>query len=663
MGKEAVVKVAEVKSEHPAFIENFFLSYQAKEAHTFVFYGNINDFPNNSGSRGDLRRTLALACDTPTMLSAVPKEDVEKKNKINTVRRILAYYTVANGLEFASAEGNTEWKNIMKKYLTDMMKGQPESEIEATARELEHPVNFESALNSCNTYFAASKKLHEHNKAVEQSSKGTKLPDPLFTIVFFDGDALFPSGNMAQLSSPDRNPIVNIRSWARSETIGNRNRIIIVTRHLADIHESIRGGESGVRAILIPKPKLEDRLEWLTNFDESLKMRAKAGNHTVIGGHKIEYVNYAPGFDAKTFAIQSAGLSRKQMENIFMRAALNNESIDFPLVRELKTKALEEEYGGLVDFKEPEHGFDKVGGHEHIKRYFNRKIITPLKKGDKRTCSRGVLLSGPAGTGKTQLAIALAKESSINFIIAHLSRLFEGLVGATESNTQKFIEAVESAAPCIVFIDELDSVLSAGRSSPGDSGTSSRVFNSLMSWLSDESRSGRIIVVGATNRPDLLDSALIRPGRFDAILPALPPAKGDAKGRIEILKALIKKQDFKMASEVEATLKNKTTGIGKLLYDDRIWTGAEMEVVLKEAIDNAVFDNRTSISLEDWNKAFNDILPSTREVEKMIDLALLYVNHMGYCPEDWKERAGQKAELASSIKEGYSDGSLEDRNI
>jgi ATP-dependent 26S proteasome regulatory subunit len=647
-------KTQQPVSEHPAFIQTFFDSYRAKEAHVFIMHGNVNDFPNNSGRRGDIRRALALSCDTPSMLAEC-KDDAQKQD-VAKVQRILAYYTMANGLEFASPESNNLWRQIMKQYLKDIMPGTAENDLETQVKELEKPINFEMLLNTMNFWFTASKKLHQHNQKIEVQKKGTKLPDPLFTIVFFDGDALFPAGVMSQLNM-DRSPIVNVRNWARDEALGNKNRVIIITRHLSDIHESIRGGESGVRAILIPKPIMKDREEWLNNFDLSLQERAKKGTPQKLGGKEVTHIEYAPGFDAHLFAIQSAGLSRKQMENIFMRAALDHEPIDFPLVRALKTKALEEEYGGLVDFREPEHGFDKVGGHEHLKRYFQRKIITPLKKGDKRTCSRGVLLTGPPGTGKTAITLAMAKEAGVNFMIAHLARLFGGLVGETENNTQKFIEAADSAAPVIVFIDELDSVLSAGRSSVGDSGTSSRVFNSIMTWLSDESRSGRIVVVGATNRPDLLDSALIRSGRFDAILPCLPPQKGDAKGRLEILQALTKKQGFKFAKELQDTLQSKDTGIGKLLHDQRIWTGAEMEVVLKEAIDNACFENRTAVGLKDWNQALADVLPSTREVEKMIDLSLLFVNHLGYCPEDWKERAQQKGEILTSIKTGYDETS------
>ena len=139
------------------------------------------------------------------------------------------------------------------------------------------------------------------------------------------------------------------------------------------------------------------------------------------------------------------------------------------------------------------------------------------------------------------IAWALAKEAGLNFIQVDLGKVFGGLVGETEKNVRKLLEAIEAASPCIVFIDEIDSVLSSGRSSAGDSGTSARVFNNIMTWLSDPSRVGKVVVVAATNRPDLLDSALIRMGRLDAIIPMLAPAKGDALGRWNILAALTKK--------------------------------------------------------------------------------------------------------------------------
>jgi len=278
-------------------------------------------------------------------------------------------------------------------------------------------------------------------------------------------------------------------------------------------------------------------------------------------------------------------------------------------------------------------------------------------------------MTGPPGTGKTQLARATAKEAKLNFMVGHLDKLFGSLVGETEQKTRKFLEAVESAAPCIVFLDELDSVLSSGRSSKGDSGTSARMFNAVMQWLSDDSRKGKVVVIAASNRPDLLDAALIRAGRFDALIPALPPNKGDYKGRLQILAALARKLKIKFSTELGETETDENKGLGRLLTDKkRVWTGAEIEVVMKEAFDNAAFSERYipkgkknpeglktkefrdyTVTLADFDKAMDDILPDTKMVEKMTLLSLLYVNHLGYCPPEWREKARNKDAIREEL--------------
>src|SRR5208337_5447919 len=223
--------------------------------------------------------------------------------------------------------------------------------------------------------------------------------------------------------------------------------------------------------------------------------------------------------------------------------------------------------------------------------------------------------------------------------------------------TRKFLEAVESAAPCIVFLDELDSVLSSGRSSKGDSGTSARMFNAVMQWLSDDSRKGKVVVIAASNRPDLLDAALIRAGRFDALIPALPPQKGDSKGRIAILAALARKLKIKFDPDLGKTEEDENNGLGRLLKDGkRVWTGAEIEVVMKEAFDNAAFACRQkkgvkdyTVCLDDWNKSMDDILPDTKMVERMTLLSLLYVNHLGYCPPEWRKKAANKDAIREEL--------------
>ena len=659
--KTTVTKVVSsegVQHQVPEFIKTINDDYKSKIAHVFIIHGNINDYCDNSGVRQPIHKTLATAMDDNVereMRGGVVSDkggrglQDEKELKVNRrVTRILATFNLSSGLEFAHPNSHKSWVDAMKAYYGEQVENWPAG--------WDKPNQIENCCLVLQRWFQANKEIQRANELKLMDNLAPQ-PELLLTVLFTDGDSTFPQGDISQLYA-DRPQIVHIRNWARDEQLGNRNRIIIMTRHLSDIHDSLRGGGCGISTILIAKPTIVDREEWLKNFSASIEQKVTAkGKPMMIGSNEVTKVNLAEGFDLHQFAVQSAGMSRRQMEFVIMKSWLTGEAIDFRLVREQKQRALEDEYQGLVEFFEPEYGFEQIGGHEHLKKYFRRKVIIPLQQGNTRLCTRGMLMTGPPGTGKTVIAKALAKEAKMNFMIGHLDRLFGGLVGETEQKTRKFLEAVDSAAPCIVFLDEMDSVLSSGRQSAGDSGTSGRVFNALMTWLSDESRAGRVVVIGASNRPDLLDSALIRSGRIDAKVPALPPQKGDAKGRISILAALLRKHNVKFAKEVAATENTENNGLGRLLHDNkRVWTGAEIEVVLKEALDNAAFAERVkdgkpdyAMTIEDWNKAMDEIIPNTEEVERMTKLSLVYVDHLGYCPPEWRELASDKARLRAEL--------------
>jgi transitional endoplasmic reticulum ATPase len=187
------------------------------------------------------------------------------------------------------------------------------------------------------------------------------------------------------------------------------------------------------------------------------------------------------------------------------------------------------------------------------------------------------------------------------------------------------------------------------------------VFNNFMTFLSDPSRAGKIVVLAASNRPDLLDAALVRSGRFDAKLPILPPAREDSKGRSQILQALMTKHKVAFATDLKPTLKDGSTGLGRLLQDkEKIWTGAEIEVIMKEAISTAAYAGRKTadeetdytIHLDDWNYAMDVILPNTNEVEYQTMLALLYVDNLAYCPADWQALARDKDEIRQRLSAG-----------
>lgn len=974
-----------MSDQTPQFLTQIQTEYTSKIAHTFIVTGNISDYIDNSGlTETPVDAMFSFADDGHAKRNkekGVDRGLQEVKNS-NSIIKAVATYDIASGLQFASPSSHAAWVDIITKHYGA-------KEIEDWRGDWQAPVSPDAFFWVMNKWHAASKAVNEENRTNAAMGKGAARTELLLYLVFPNADALFPNGQIAQLGG-DRQAIVTLRNWAKDEKLGARNIFILLSRHITDINESLRGASSGIVSTSIPKPNINDRKEWLQNFSKNIReMAASKGGSLKLGNNLVSDVNYAADFDEHQFAVQSAGMSRKQLYDVIMKSWKDGNPIDFRQVRTRKQKAIDDEYEGIVDFFEPEHGFEQVGGHEYVKKYFVRKIITPLRNGDARLCSSGVLLNGPPGTGKclapgteilmfdgtirkvehikvgdklmgpdsnprtvmslasgrdnmfhvvptkgssytvnephilsvktsgthkitnisvadflnkpkswqekakgyrskvvfvtksvpldpyflglwlgdgdssdvrittkdtevieflnslakdlsqtvskyeypercpsyaivnksgenvirtelkklevlnnkhipllykandysvqrnvlagildadgsfdkkgkvfdfinkneilandvayiarslglaayvsvcqktcvnngvegtyfrvcisgdltiipckiarkipsernsvkdvlkvgiqivpagvgdyfgfeldgdklflladftvthnTQIAMALAKEAQMNFMVGHLGKLFGGLVGETEQKTRKFFEAVESAAPVIVFIDEIDSVLSSGRTSHGDSGVAARVFNSVMQFLSDGSRKGKVVVVAASNRPDLLDAALIRSGRFDAKLPTLPPAKGDSIGRAAILQSLCNKHGIKFSKDMQKTVNDPNNGLGRLLMDNlRIWTGAEIEVVIKESLDNAVFADRKdkngaakqTIEVEDWNQAMNDILPNTEEVERMTLLALLFCDTLAYIPPEWREMAKDKSKIREEL--------------
>jgi SpoVK/Ycf46/Vps4 family AAA+-type ATPase len=640
----------------PVFLEQVHAEYKSKIAHTFIMHGNINDFIDNSGHpQSPIEAINSFVDDAAGNKSRGPSHDrgLQNVGASAQIIKAVASFDIATGMTFANTVSHEHFVDIMTKHYGA-------KEIEDWRADWKYPVSIDAFFFTMGKWIQCSKAINASNREARESGKSSQLKNELMLWVLFpNSDALFPAGQISQLGA-DRYPIVALRNWAKDVKLGERTLLIMLSRHLTDIHESLRGASSGVVSISIAKPNLADRKEWISNYSKLIKtmVASRPEGYLKLGNSIVRQVEYADGFDEHQFAIQSAGMSRKQLQDVVMKAWKDGIPVDFQQVRERKQRAIDDEYEGLVDFFEPEFGFEELGGHTELKQYLTRKVIMPLRNGDARLCSSGVLLTGPPGTGKTQLAKALAKEAKMNFMIANLGKLFGGIVGETEQKTRKFFEAVESASPVIVFIDEIDSVLSSGRTSHGDSGVAARVFNSIMQFLSDDSRKGKVVVVAASNRPDLLDTALIRSGRFDAKIPALPPFKGDAVGRAAILAALGIKHKMTFSKELAKTLDNPTSGLGRLLKDaERTWTGAEIEVVLKEAFDNAVFSERKGkdgtakyiIHLEDWNIAMDNIIPNTSEVERMSKLSLYYVDNLSTVSEAWRPMARDKAKLREDL--------------
>ena len=226
------------------------------------------------------------------------------------------------------------------------------------------------------------------------------------------------------------------------------------------------------------------------------------------------------------------GLTLHETESIAVESIYKYQRLDTKIITDYKYDLIRK--SELVEIVEPEHGFEAVGGYRAVKSFLIRRLIIPLRFQEltKRLGlrpPRGILFFGPPGTGKTWLAMALAKELNLPFLRVSAANIVSKWYGETTKNVKRIIELTERIAPCVLFIDEIDQLGRRGHITEHEE--SRRAFGVLLQWLGDPKR--KTIVIGATNRPEDLDEAFRRVGRFDYIIPILYP---DLEARYEILK-------------------------------------------------------------------------------------------------------------------------------
>ncbi len=231
----------------------------------------------------------------------------------------------------------------------------------------------------------------------------------------------------------------------------------------------------------------------------------------------------------------------------------------------------------------PNVNWEDVGGLEDIKQELKEAVEWPMKYPGSFTRmgirpSRGILLYGPPGTGKTLLAKAVAKESEANFIQVKGPSLLSMWVGKSEEGMRKIFERARQVAPCVIFFDEIDS-LAGKRGVEMGTKVTERVLNQMLAEMDGLEDLKDILVIGATNRPDMLDPALLRPGRFDKILLVNAP---DSKGRLNILKIHTQKMPLGDGKKAFSE-KEKESFIKELSEKTDGYTGADLESLTREA--------------------------------------------------------------------------------
>jgi len=240
----------------------------------------------------------------------------------------------------------------------------------------------------------------------------------------------------------------------------------------------------------------------------------------------------------------------------------------------------------------PNVTWDDIGGLEETKKDLQEMILYPIEHPEKfakfgMSPSKGVLFYGPPGCGKTLLAKAVANECSSNFISVKGPELLTMWFGESEGNVREVFDKARSAAPCVLFFDELDSV-GVARSSGGGGdagGAGDRVLNQLLTEMDGAGGKKNLFFIGATNRPEILDEALIRPGRLDQLIYIPLP---DQLSRLSIIRAVLRKSPVAPNVNMDF-LANQCEG----------FSGADMTELCQRATKAAI---RESISCEEERK-------------------------------------------------------------
>ncbi|RLI44708.1 AAA family ATPase [Candidatus Bathyarchaeota archaeon] len=247
--------------------------------------------------------------------------------------------------------------------------------------------------------------------------------------------------------------------------------------------------------------------------------------------------------------------------------------------------------------------WNQIGGLEEVKKELREAVEWPMKNPEvfKRMGIRppkGILLFGPPGCGKTLLARAVATESEANFITIKGPEVFSKWVGESEKAIREVFRKGRMAAPAVIFFDEIDSLVPRRGMGYADSGVTERVISQLLTEMDGILALEDIVVIAATNRPDIIDPAILRPGRFDRLIYVPEP---DQKARLEIFKLYTK--EMPLAKDVDLT---------RLAEMTKSYSGADIEALCREAALNALRKDFKSnvVTFADFQEAMKKIGPS-----------------------------------------------------
>ncbi|MGB8777318.1 MAG: CDC48 family AAA ATPase [Nitrososphaeraceae archaeon] len=346
--------------------------------------------------------------------------------------------------------------------------------------------------------------------------------------------------------------------------MSTRGKVVVIgaTNRVNAIDPALRRPGRFDREIEIGVPDRNGRLEVLQIHTRGMPLAKDVNlekladiSHGFVGAD-LQALSKEAGIRALRRILPEIDLSSQSIPVETLRKIIVTMQDFIDVINEMEPSAMREVFVEVPDVK-----WDDIGGLLSIKQELQEAVEWPLKyqgvfKYADASPPKGILLYGPPGTGKTLIAKAAANESEANFISIKGPELLSKWVGESEKGVREVFRKARQAAPCIIFFDEIDAIAPRrGGGLGGDSHVTERLISQLLTELDGLEILTNVVVIAATNRPDIIDPALLRPGRFDRLLYVPPP---DKDSRLQIIKIHTKKKPLagnismdQLASETE----------------------------------------------------------------------------------------------------------------
>ena len=468
-------------------------------------------------------------------------------------------------------------------------------------------------------------------------------------VVIEYAETVAPAGETSFSTIEDRSSVVTLQRWSMLPALDkNDSLVFMLVENLSELHPKLVANPR-VATVQIPIPEAEarqallrhirpdmpqDELDMMTEVTAGLKciqIQGILAPHDVPSDDEAERTKYiaellgggaAAMERAQKLAQITKGMPRSEIRRLIApdgpvttHADTDARAEVLRLIAARKREIIERECFSLIEFVEPKHGFEVVGGMDEVKKDLSL-IAKNIREGRRSRVPMGLLFVGPMGTGKTFVAEAFAKESGLTAI--KFKNFRSKWVGATEGNLERILQVVQAIGQVMVIIDEADRAF--GNQGEDDGGTSSRVIARIKEFMSDTANRGRVLFVLMTNRPDKIDIDLKRAGRLDRKIPFF---YAQTVAEVEpILKAQLRKN--KVQSELAFPI------AGDALAPIVGMSNADIEAVVLLASDYAsqraetLGTGEVPVSIDDLQRAARDYLPP-RDLEMLEFMELLAV--------------------------------------